>query len=63
MSCNHKHDHCEHTNLKHCPKCDVVYCVDCGKEWTNWSNYTFTYPATTGDAWSSGTLIRTSKAI
>ena len=37
----HKHEHkeCEHKNLKYCAKCDVVYCEDCPKEWserTSW---------------------------
>lgn len=26
------HDHCEH-EMKHCGKCDLVYCVKCSKEW------------------------------
>lgn len=29
----HEHEECEHKNLKHCSKCDVVYCEDCKKEW------------------------------
>lgn len=26
------HEHCEH-ELKHCEKCNVVYCEKCGEEW------------------------------
>lgn len=38
-----KHDHeepkpCEH-ELKHCPVCDTVYCVKCGKEWKVQTSY------------------------
>lgn len=37
---NKKHEHkecehkeCEHINLNYCSKCDVVWCVDCEREW------------------------------
>lgn len=33
---------CEHKNVKWCKHCDLVYCVDCAKEW-KFTNYTFTY--------------------
>lgn len=39
----HKHDHCEH-NLKHCSKCDIVYCSKCEREWGQ--HHTWTYPNT-----------------
>jgi hypothetical protein len=29
---NHQHTECEH-QLEHCPKCDVVQCSKCNKEW------------------------------
>ena len=49
---NHNHYHCcEHKNLKYCEKCDVVYCVDCGKEWgRKWSYTTWSNP------WDTGTV-------
>lgn len=35
-----KHDHepkhqccCEHERVKFCKKCQVVHCLDCGREW------------------------------
>ena len=33
-----KHEHkevkdCEHKKIEYCKKCDVVECLDCGKEW------------------------------
>jgi hypothetical protein len=31
----HKHDHCNHPNVKYCTHCNVVYCTVCGKEWGN----------------------------
>ena len=39
---------CEHKNLKHCSKCDVVYCEDCKKEWKQsvWSNIDVLYTPT-----------------
>lgn len=33
MNKKHEHKECEHTNLNYCSKCDVVYCVDCDREW------------------------------
>lgn len=46
-----KHNHHEHndhlceTHLGLCKRCDVVYCVQCGKEWGNCklSHYPYTY--------------------
>ena len=41
----HNHDCCTHSELKHCEKCDVVYCSKCSKEWGSsiWiPNVTFT---------------------
>lgn len=43
------HDHCEHGNVKFCSRCDVVYCLDCKKEWgkcnlNHYSYTTWTYP-------------------
>lgn len=29
----HEHNHCVHDSLKHCGRCDVVWCLDCKKEW------------------------------
>jgi len=43
---NHNHEHCQHTNLKYCSKCDVVYC-SCGREWGNYNcglSWTYTNP-------------------
>ena len=41
----HDHNHCQHTNLKFCSVCNVVYCVDCKKEWKeNYSNWTWSQP-------------------
>jgi hypothetical protein len=36
-----KHDHteCAH-DIKHCFKCDVVFCVACSKEWRQVPTYT-----------------------
>lgn len=31
----HEHKECDHKTLKHCAKCDVVYCSSCKKEWSN----------------------------
>jgi len=47
----HEHNECEH-NLKHCAKCDVVYCTKCKKEWGGhscnyWPYYPYYYPTTT----------------
>ena len=54
----HEHNECEH-NLKFCPKCDVVYCTKCKREWgghsCNWylSYPWYTYPYTT-TVWPGG---------
>lgn len=37
---NHNHCVCSHT-LKYCEHCDIVYCINCNKEWKN--NYINTY--------------------
>lgn len=51
MSHKHDHDECEHKNLKYCKKCDVIYCVNCDREWPSvkW-NYSYTQPYRT---WTS----------
>jgi hypothetical protein len=39
---NHSHhDHCDHV-LKHCAKCDVVYCTKCNEEWPK-TKYVYDY--------------------
>jgi hypothetical protein len=30
---NHKHDHCQHEQVKFCAQCGVCHCLNCGKEW------------------------------
>ena len=42
---NHNHC-CKHLNLRYCPVCKVIYCVNCKKEWVEKTIYTFTYPCT-----------------
>lgn len=43
----HKHEYCcEHKNVKYCKVCQVVYCVDCGKEWSEKSWHYLYYPYT-----------------
>lgn len=37
MNKKHNHCHCQHKELKHCAKCDIVYCSSCNKEW--WHNF------------------------
>jgi hypothetical protein len=42
----HKHCECDH-ELTYCPKCDVVMCKKCGREWgkkTVEYVYTYNYP-------------------
>ncbi len=49
---NHKHDHCQHTNMGYCSECNVAFCRNCGKEWGQrnwyyrynpyWANITYT---------------------
>lgn len=34
----HEHNECEH-DLKHCRKCDVIYCVKCKREWGGHNHY------------------------
>jgi len=32
----HQHNNmaeCKHLGVEYCPKCDVTYCEDCGREW------------------------------
>ena len=44
---DHKHNHCEHSNLKFCAKCEVVHCLDCKKEWGKTVTYPhYVYPTT-----------------
>jgi hypothetical protein len=31
----HNHQCCPHANLRWCPQCQVVYCLDCGQEWSD----------------------------
>jgi hypothetical protein len=48
----HHCEDCKHENVKYCPKCKKVYCVDCGREWedactlNHYPNYWYlcTYP-------------------
>ena len=41
----HNHDHeCEHKRVKFCPKCKVVYCEDCGREWYDQCKLNHYYP-------------------
>jgi hypothetical protein len=44
MSHEHHQSCCQHTDVKFCPCCRVVYCTACKKEWrdNSWS-YTYTY--------------------
>ena len=30
---NHEHKICEHEDLRHCDKCDLILCKNCSKEW------------------------------
>lgn len=56
----HKHEHCcEHKNVKYCKVCQVVYCVDCGKEWRDIC-WTYTYPQTT---WTPNWTVTTGDTI
>ena len=41
MSHDHHHCKCEHTKVAYCKKCQLVYCLDCKKEWKE--NWTYTY--------------------
>lgn len=43
----HEHKECEHPKLKHCAKCDVVYCNSCKKEWQRNLSWTYTNCGTT----------------
>ena len=38
MTNQHEHLECEH-EVKYCKKCDVAYCVKCGREWTGSKEY------------------------
>ena len=39
---DHKHNHCQHERLAYCAVCDVVYCLDCGREWVKqWVTWTY----------------------
>ena len=42
MNTKHEHKTCQH-ELKHCSKCDIVYCEGCSKEWTLFANSCWTY--------------------
>lgn len=41
---NHNHDHCQHERLRYCSHCGVVYCLDCNKEWGNYTYWSYSYP-------------------
>jgi hypothetical protein len=48
---SHQHNHqgcCDHENIKLCKKCGVPYCLDCGKEWSEKTQYVYSpyYPYT-----------------
>jgi hypothetical protein len=43
---NHNNTFCQHLNVKFCPQCGIVYCVDCNKEWTEPTPMDY-YPGTT----------------
>ncbi len=34
---------CDHENLKYCPTCKKVYCMDCRKEWEEYPSYPWTF--------------------
>ncbi len=63
-------EECKHQNIKFCKKCNVLYCVDCGKEWVEkielytspYYFYSYTWPDyRTSDPLSpNGTIICTS---
>ena len=42
MKHDHKHNHCQHENLKFCVTCDKPHCLDCGQEW-NLTQYVIRY--------------------
>jgi hypothetical protein len=49
----HNHTHqccCKHENVKYCPKCQVTYCLDCGREWFDKCTLNHSY------SWYSGTI-------
>ena len=52
MSAHTKHQHCAHAHLAFCTTCQVVYCHDCAKEWTERS--TWIYPNTFGGTLTYG---------
>ena len=48
---HHDHHDCDH-EVKYCKKCDVAYCVKCGKEWivqSIWYYPPYTYTWGTSD--------------
>ena len=34
---------CQHEHIAFCHVCNKPYCVDCGKEWVEEQNYSWTY--------------------
>lgn len=41
----HNHSNCcEHSRVRYCKVCQVVYCEDCGKEWRDYSYWKPTVP-------------------
>ena len=40
---SHTHNHCKHDLLQYCEHCDVVYCVNCGREWGQKTTVTYEY--------------------
>jgi hypothetical protein len=47
MMSKHEHKECDH-KLCYCDKCDVVYCLNCNKEWGGHKHWSYWwYPSTT----------------
>ena len=40
----HNCQECKHENITFCPKCQKVYCVDCGREWEDKCTLNHYYP-------------------
>jgi len=53
----HEHKECSH-KLRHCEKCDVIYCASCGKEWGGhkhpFPRYPYEYPYRHPWKWEGG---------
>jgi hypothetical protein len=38
---------CEHSDLRYCKVCKVVYCLKCGREWVEKNPYSYTWYGST----------------